>query len=101
PIDDRHFGDRGLDGAQHFEPEAGAVLKAAAVAVGAGVLERSMELRYEVTVSRVDFDTVEPDATRPHGGSRERLHGLADTRAAHGLRHDRLDRDLVDRMRDR
>mgnify|MGYP003694798781 CR=1 FL=1 len=63
PVDHRHVVDRSLDGAQHLEPEAGAVLEAAAVLViDAPVLERCVELRDQVAVRGVDLDAIEARA---------------------------------------
>ena len=68
PIDDRHAGHRRLHRAQHFEPEAGAVLQAAAIFVGAPVLERGVELRDQVAVRGVDLDAVEARLLRARRG---------------------------------
>ncbi len=56
--------DRRLDRAQHLEPETGAVLQAAAVFVGAAVLERRVELRDQVAVGGVHLDAVEAGLLR-------------------------------------
>ncbi len=90
----------GLHGAQHVEPEAGAVLQAAAVFVGAAVFERRMELRDQVAVRGVDLDAVEAGLLRAHRGGDVCGGRLRDARLAHFFRDDGLERGLVDRMRD-
>ena len=99
--DHRHAAHRGLDRAQHVEPEARAVFERAAVVVGAPVLERGEELRDQVAVGGVDLDAIEAGLLRARGGLRERRHRRGDARARHFLRHDGLVGDLVDRMRNR
>ena len=59
PVDHAEPRHRGLHRAQHVEPEARAVLQAAAVFVGAPVLERRVELRDQVAVRGVDLHAVE------------------------------------------
>ena len=100
-IDYGHSGHGGLDRAQRFESEPRPVLEAAAIGVGAPVLERGVKLRNEVAVSGVDFDAVEARLARAHrrgGMSGDRR---VDACLRHFLRHDGLERRLVDRMRDR
>ncbi len=69
PVDDAEPRHCGLDRAQHIEPEAGAVLQAAAVFVGAVVLERRVELRDQIAVRGVDFDAVEARRLGPRGAA--------------------------------
>ena len=101
PIDDRHAGYCRLDRAQRFESEARPVLQAAAVVVGAPVLERGVKLRDEVAVRRVNLDAIEARLARTRRGGGVRGDRRVDARLGHLLRHDGLERRLVDRMRDR
>src|SRR5262249_61035379 len=100
PVDDRHSGNRGLDRAQPLEPEARAVLEAAAVSITAPVFERRMELRNEIAVGGVNFDAVEAGRSRPHGGGGVRGDRRLDARLRHFRGNDGFERDLVDRMWD-
>ncbi len=54
----------GLDRAQDFEPEAGAVFQAAAIFVAAAVFERRVELRDQIAVRGMDFDAIEAGLLR-------------------------------------
>ena len=91
---------RAFHRAQHLEPEAGAVLEAAAIFVGAAVLERRVELRDEIAVRGVQLDAVEPGFPRARRGGGKGGDGLGDARLGHFPRHDRRIGDLVDRVRD-
>ena len=97
-VDDGRSVRRDLDRAQHVEPEAGAVLQAAAVFVGAPVLERGVKLRDQVTVGGMDLDAVEARLLGARGGGGVRGDGDLDARLGHFLRDDGLECGLVDRM---
>ena len=68
PVDHAEAGRGGLDRTQDVEPEAGPVLEAAAVLVGAPVFERRVELRDQVAVRGVNFDAVEAGLLRAQRG---------------------------------
>jgi hypothetical protein len=57
----------GADGRDHFEHEAGTILKAAAIGIGAVVGERGEELVEEIAVRGMDFDKVEARHEGPAG----------------------------------
>ncbi len=99
PINHAQAGDRCLNGAQDVEPKAGAILQAPAIFVSALVLERRMELRDQVAMRGMNFDAVEPGLLRAYGGRDVRRGCLHDARLGHCLRHDGLERRLIDRMR--
>ena len=101
PVDDAERRRRGLDRAQHLEPEAGAVRERAAIGVGAAVLERGVELRDQIAVGGVDLDAVEAGLAGADRGGGIGGDGGRDARDAHRLGHDGLEGDLIDRMRDR
>ena len=86
--------------AQHLEAEAGAIFQAAAVFVGAPVLERRVELRDQIAVRGVDLDAIEARLLRTQRGGDMGGDGLRDARLGHRFRDDGLERGLVDRMRD-
>ncbi len=60
------------DGGDDLAQEAGAVLKAAAVVVGAGVDQRREELVDEIAVGAVNFDEFEAGLEGAAGGRRRR-----------------------------
>ena len=101
PINHRHVADRRLDGAQHLKPKASPVFKAAAVLVDAPVLERRVELRDQIAMRGMDLDAIEAGAPGAPGGCCECRRRFGDPRMRHLLRHNGLERDLIDRVRNR
>ncbi len=99
PVDHADARHRRFHRAQDFETEAGAIFQAAAVFVRAPVFERRVELRDQIAVRGVDLDAIEPGLLRAQRGGDVRGDGLGDARLRHLLRHDGLERGLVDRMR--
>ena len=91
PVRAPHAGDR----LGHLEQEAGAVLEAAAVAVGAPVGAVAQELVDQVAVGAVDLDAVEagrlgaPGAVGELGDDARDLRGLERARDDEGLRSGR------------
>ena len=91
----------GFHRAQHLEPEPRPVLEAAAIGVGAPVLERGDELRDQVAVRGMDFDAIEAGLLGARRGRSEAGDGERDVLGRHLLRDDGLVGDLEHRMRDR
>ena len=81
PVHDRQIRQRAFHRAQHIETEARAIFQAAAIFVGAAVLEWCVELRDQIAMRGVNFDAIETGRLRTPRGGNESCNRLLDARS--------------------